>query len=75
MMEVKSRIIIMKPKNVVKWKQTGPGIWTRMPDGESPRPKGPTRKLPSSMAIPQLAQAAPQSDQRRRVLTRPVARE
>jgi hypothetical protein len=64
----------MKPKNVVKWKQTGPGIWTRMPDGESLPAKGPTRKMPSPMAIPQLALAFQQSDQRRRVLTRPVAR-
>lgn len=37
--------IIMKPNSIVKWEQTGPGIWTRAPEGESTTSKTPVRKM------------------------------
>ncbi len=40
----------MKPNNIVEWKETGPGIWTHMPDGEMSPAKRPARKISLLMA-------------------------
>jgi len=37
----------MKRNNIVKWRQTGPGIWTPVPDDASSVSKKPVRKEPS----------------------------
>lgn len=40
----------METTKPVEWKQTEPGIWTRVPDGESAAPKRPARKIASLTA-------------------------
>jgi hypothetical protein len=40
----------MNPKDIVEWKLTAPGIWTRMSDDKPASAKKPTRKIASLMA-------------------------
>jgi len=49
----------MKPKDVVKWRQTEPGIWTRVPEDEASAAKMPVRQLPSLNRAPASAGDAP----------------
>ena len=40
----------MEPNNIVEWKQTAAGIWTRVPEDEPSPAKGPARQIPSPPA-------------------------
>ena len=37
----------MEPNNVLQWKETAPGIWTPVPEGEPAVSKGPVRQITS----------------------------
>jgi hypothetical protein len=40
----------MELNHIVEWKQTSPGIWTRVPEGKTSSAKGSARKIASLLA-------------------------
>lgn len=56
----------METNDIVKWKQTAPGIWTRVPDAEpAAARKSPVRKISSLLANPPPPGEIPPAGQHR----------
>jgi hypothetical protein len=62
----------MEPNNSVEWKETAPGIWTRVPDDEASLSKGPVRSI-TSLTENQLPPGTIRQPGKRRILPMPPA--
>jgi hypothetical protein len=64
----------MNPKDIVEWKLTAPGIWTRMSGDEPVSAKKPAHKIASLMADQLPPETGRQPGKARLLRTQPAAR-